>query len=759
MAVKSFKRSTIKTLRSYRNFSVGNLGRPIVTGGTLTSDATYYYRTFTGNGSLGISGASLVADVLIVAGGGSGGAGTGGGGGAGGLISISSYPFSSSTYEVTVGSGGTNDDVGTGTSGSNTVVSNGTATLTALGGGAGGATETNNVTFASSNGGSGGGGQNYYPSNGNTAAGSATQPSTTSDGLNSYASTGFGNAGSSGVSSGSGGGGGGAGAAATSGSPNGGAGKQLDISGTLAWYAAGGSGGNGGTTSTNGIGGRHVAPNGTAGSVNTGSGGGGGWDHAGGTGGAGGSGIVIVRYTRTQVDIPIPINYLVIGGGGGGGRDNFSENRGAGGGGAGGYRASVGTSGGGAAAESALSLFATTNYTVTVGAGGRGGTTTNDVAGVSGASGSNSVFATITSIGGGGGGGHGSNFGAVGLAGGSSGGAGNCQSSTGAPTANQGFSGGRDLGCNSPYHGFGGGGAGAAAANSSSASTAGGDGVASSITGTSVTRAAGGGGRGGSNTAAGGTGGGGAGTGVSGTVNTGSGGGGNRGGDGGAGGSGVVIISYPQEYDIRNGAGLTYTTSVVGSNKVTTFTAGTGDIQFAAAVNSSFVLLETVTLTSAQASVEFANLAAKYGTDYQHLQLRVVARTTRADVGDDIILRFNNDSTAGNYQYHALYGTGSAAGSENAQSASGARFMQATSANFTGSAFNAGVCDILDPFETTKNKTIRTLSGVPGSYNRIWLASNLWANTSAVTSITLVSGFSASFVAGTRISIYGLKGS
>jgi hypothetical protein len=403
--------------------------------------------------------------------------------------------------------------------------------------------------------------------------------------------------------------------------------------------------------------------------------------------------------------------------------------------------------------------MAGTNYTITVGAGGRGGTTTNDTAGVSGANGSNSVFGSITSIGGGGGGGHGTNFGTAGLAGGSSGGTSNCISSTGSPTANQGFSGGWDLACNSPYHGFGGGGAGSAAATSSSTSTAGGNGVASSITGTSVTRAGGGGGRGGSNNAAGGSGGGGAGTGVAGTVNTGSGGGACRGADGGAGGSGVVILSYPSTYDIRNGAGLTYTTSVVGSNKVTVFTAGTGNIQFATAANSSFVLLETVTLTSAQASVEFANLATKYASTYQHLQLRVVARTNRADVGDDILLRFNNDSTVGNYQYHGLYGTGSAAGSENAQTASGARFMQAAGGSFTSSAFNAGVCDILDPFETTKNKTIRTLSGLPGSYNRIWLASNLWMNTTSVTSITLLSAFSSSFVAGTRFSIYGLKGS
>jgi hypothetical protein len=383
------------------------------------------------------------------------------------------------------------------------------------------------------------------------------------------------------------------------------------------------------------------------------------------------------------------------------------------------------------------------------------------------------VFGTITSIGGGRGGTvNNPTSDLTGGSGGGNGGTGGATEAGAAGTANQGYAGGTYVrSANTNQMSAGGGGAGSVGANDSGGSSgAGGSGVTSSITGTSVARAGGGGGgrnqtpnTGNPGTATAGGGAGGATTGTSGTANTGGGGGGGGTfagtGDGGAGGSGVVILRYPSTQEIRNGAGLTYTTSVVGSNKVTVFTAGTGNIQFAEAANSSFVLLETVTLTSNQASVEFANLATKYASTYQHLQLRVVARTNRADVGDDILLRFNNDSTVGNYQYHGLYGTGSAAGSENAQSASGARFMQAAGANFTGSAFNAGVCDILDPFETTKNKTIRTLSGLPGSYNRIWLASNLWMNTGSVTSITLLSPFSSSFVSGNRFSIYGLKGS
>src|SRR6056300_15660 len=82
------------------------------------------------------------------------------------------------------------------------------------------------------------------------------------------------------------------------------------------------------------------------------------------------------------------VDYLVVAGGGGGSRY--------GGGGAGGLRTSYGsTSGGGASAESSLSLTTSTNYTVSVGAGGTGGNRS------AGSEGSDSTFSTITSDGGG----------------------------------------------------------------------------------------------------------------------------------------------------------------------------------------------------------------------------------------------------------------------------------------------------------------------------------------------------------------------
>jgi hypothetical protein len=44
----------------------------------------------------------------------------------------------------------------------------------------------------------------------------------------------------------------------------------------------------------------------------------------------------------------------------------------------------------------------------------------------------------------------------------------------------------------------------------------------------------------------------------------------------------VVIVKYPDTFTISNpGGGLTFTTASSGGFKVTTFTAGTGSIQFA----------------------------------------------------------------------------------------------------------------------------------------------------------------------------------
>jgi hypothetical protein len=296
--------------------------------------------------------------------------------------------------------------------------------------------------------------------------------------------------------------------------------------------------------------------------------------------------------TQALEPVILDVDFLVIAGGAGGGAArSASSHASGGGGGAGGYRTSVGTSGGGGSAESTLSISIATNYSLTVGAGGAGGVPGVD----SGTSGVNSIFSTITSTGGGGGSGYPVN-GVSGGSGGGAGGAGGTPTVGGSGTANQGYAGGN--GASGPQYGAGGGGgAGSVGVNgTTSVGGNGGSGVSSNITGSSVTRAGGGGGgvyTSGGTPGFGGSGGGGnAGqtfpsNGVAATANTGSGGGGgtdNNNDDavfGGNGGSGIVILKYIDSFTISNpGGGLTFTTATAGGFSVTTFTAGTGNIQW-----------------------------------------------------------------------------------------------------------------------------------------------------------------------------------
>ena len=161
---------------------------PVVTGGTLTSDATYYYRTFTGNGTLGVSGyTALVTDVLLVAGGGAGGFNYGGGGGAGGLVYAPSVSYSSNAT-ITIGAGGTipQFNLDQGQPGGNSTC---TGVTTAIGGGGGGG----NFQDPGGNGGSGGGAGRYAgPAAGGTGTvGQGNDGATSTNGVGGGGGAGF----------------------------------------------------------------------------------------------------------------------------------------------------------------------------------------------------------------------------------------------------------------------------------------------------------------------------------------------------------------------------------------------------------------------------------------------------------------------------------------------------------------------------------------------------------------------------------------
>jgi hypothetical protein len=302
--------------------------------------------------------------------------------------------------------------------------------------------------------------------------------------------------------------------------------------------------------------------------------------------------------------------------------------------------------------------------------------------------------------------------------------------------------------------------------------------VSSSITGTAVTRAGGGGGAGSPSVGGdGGSGGGGNGASMgqpfsgpernatAGQVNTGSGGGGGGSyqnfSNAAAGGSGVVIVRYPDNYQLNADVGLTHSTTNLSGFNITTFTAGTGNVVFTEIPTEPYAyeLLETVTLGGSQASVTFSNLSATYGNDYQHLQLRMVVRGERAGLDRDVPFIQLNGDTGANYRAHGVVGAGNTAFAGVAGNTSNIdlySYIQASTSP-TG-AYSAYVVDFLDPFETTKNKVIRSLScgTVRNSESGVALSSGVWLNTSALTSIRFYAA-SANLSAGSRFSLYGIK--
>jgi len=296
----------------------------------------------------------------------------------------------------------------------------------------------------------------------------------------------------------------------------------------------------------------------------------------------------------------VQVQYVIVGGGGSGGSVYGSTNMGAGGAGAGGYVSSVigENSGGGLSSQQVMYVSPSTNYPVSIGAGGAADSTGSRQN--NGYCGNASYFNNIVANGGGAAGSYGYNQ-KTGqeLKGGSGGGKGTrinvsfSSNQGGDGLVGQGYQGGASSGTHSTSGGATGGGGGAGAAGSNSTSTVGGnggDGVQTSITGTATYLAGGGGGTGsGTPAGSGGQGGGADGTrnatGNAGTANTGGGAGGiivfgTHQIYGGNGGSGIVILRYPNTYTISQ-SGLTLTTATDGDDKVTTITAGTGTVSWA----------------------------------------------------------------------------------------------------------------------------------------------------------------------------------
>jgi hypothetical protein len=171
----------------------------------------------------------------------------------------------------------------------------------------------------------------------------------------------------------------------------------------------------------------------------------------------------------------------------------------------------------------------------------------------------------------------------------------------------------------------------------------------------------------------------------------------------------------------------------------------------------TYELIESNILTGNQTSITFSSLGT-YSSNYKHLQLRVTGRstTTFGNENDSFYIRLNGDSGS-NYSFHQLSGNGSSVSSAGSTSQTYAALLMMASNGAGANIFGAGVVDILDSYSTSKNKTMRSFTGVYVNTQRFAMVrSSAWLNTASITSIT-VGSIDGSMVAGSRLSLYGVK--
>ncbi len=175
----------------------------------------------------------------------------------------------------------------------------------------------------------------------------------------------------------------------------------------------------------------------------------------------------------------------------------------------------------------------------------------------------------------------------------------------------------------------------------------------------------------------------------------------------------------------------------------------------AVAVPNSYESIATVTVGSGgSANIEFTSIVS----DYTHLQIRCIARSTEAVSSNALIMYINNVTTAsGNYSTHLLSGNGSSASAYGASNDVIQNVI--TAGSNTASNFGTTIFDILDYTNTNKLKTVRALGGYDDNGSGIVRFSSgmLHSSTAAITRIKLQPS-GGNFAQYSSFALYGIKG-
>ena len=171
--------------------------------------------------------------------------------------------------------------------------------------------------------------------------------------------------------------------------------------------------------------------------------------------------------------------------------------------------------------------------------------------------------------------------------------------------------------------------------------------------------------------------------------------------------------------------------------------------------SNTFTKIATVTVGSGGAStIDFTSIPSTY-TD---LILFWSARSNRSAVFDDTLVKFNSSTT--NYTQKVLYNDSGTTGSYTNGSSLGLAGLSQAAANDTANVFGNAYIYITN-YNSSNYKSFSAdgTSENNGSGVGQALSANLWSNTSAITSITILPGDGTLFSQYSTATLYGIKNS
>lgn len=167
------------------------------------------------------------------------------------------------------------------------------------------------------------------------------------------------------------------------------------------------------------------------------------------------------------------------------------------------------------------------------------------------------------------------------------------------------------------------------------------------------------------------------------------------------------------------------------------------------AAGSTYTPIATTTLGSATPSITFSSISGSY-TDL----ILIIAGTVDSN-GGAVITTFNGD-TGNNYSFTFLSGTGTTAASSRQANKPYATFNWNT--GFSSTQQCNGIMQIQNYSNSTTYKTAlaRSNNANGSSFMGTEVVVNLWRNTNAINSLSVIAGGGANLNAGFIATLYGI---